>query len=230
MRKLIYLLMLVLIISMVDAQTTVKGVVLDSLDNLVDGAELKADCLMDERFVTDKFGSFMIEGLPSGNCRIYATFADGVGFEDIVIEEKTLDLEIKLDKTIVKFSERSNYNVLLFVLGIVILILILLYFKLLRKERKIERKVKEEEKEIKRSEHKRARDILKTSNAKERKIIEFLLDNNHISSQSKIRHNTGITRTSLARCLKGLEAKNIVSLERIGKLVKVKLTEWFLEK
>jgi len=232
MKKTSLFLILLILATAVSAQNaTIKGVVLDSLDNLVSGAELKADCLEGENFTTDKFGSFRIESVPKGGCRVYATFGEGVGFEDVYVENETVDLEIKLDKTIVKLSERNNDWLVVLGMGILILIIILLYLKRLsKKEKKLEKKEIKEEKEIKELKQKRVQDILKTLDKKEREVVKFLLENNYKSSQAKIRHGTGITRTSLARRLKNLEAKNIVSVERLGKLVKVKLTNWFLEK
>lgn len=231
MKKLVYALIFVLLVSLAQA-ATIKGTVMDSLDNLVAGAELKADCLEGKIFITDKFGSFLMGNLPEGKCRVYANFKDGVGFKDIIIENGTMDLEIKLDKTIVNIS-RDKDNLFLVVVLIILAVLIsliFLYFKLLKKEKKLEKQELKEEKEIKELKQKRVKDIFPTLNSKEKKVVEFLLTNKHQSSQATIRHNTGISRTSLARCLKGLEAKKIISIEKIGKLVKIKLTDWFLEK
>jgi uncharacterized membrane protein len=43
-------------------------------------------------------------------------------------------------------------------------------------------------------------------------------------------HNLRMPKTTLARLLDGLEQKNIVRIERFGKLKKVSLTAWFLDK
>jgi len=76
----------------------------------------------------------------------------------------------------------------------------------------------------------RGEDIISTLNPKEKQIVSFLMDNGNKSNQANIRHNTGIPRTSLSRCLKSLEAKKIVTIEEIGKMRKVSLTPWFLGK
>ncbi len=234
--------MLVFFIPLVNAETIVKGVVVDSLDNLVEGAKIKTDCLEGRNFETDKYGSFLIRNVPGENCRIYATFADGVGFADITVENQIYTPKIKLDKTIVNLSAgKKNYTFILFlaIVLVIALIFIGLFLKLSGKKEKEqkgaeENKQKEIKKEciekIKETKSGRVKDILKILNSNEKKVVGFLLENNNQSSQARIRYNTGIPRTSLARCLRGLEAKKIVSVEKLGKMVKVKLTGWLLEK
>jgi len=72
--------------------------------------------------------------------------------------------------------------------------------------------------------------ILKTLNKKEKAVVEFLLANTNKASQAKIRHATGIPRTSLSRVLQSLEGKKIVHVEKHGKMVNVALTDFFLGK
>lgn len=232
MKKAVYLLMFILLASFVSAETsTVKGIVLDSLDNLVSYADLKLDCL-EGNFTADKFGSFSIKDVPAGSCRIFANYNDAIGVEKINIEpNQTLDLEIKLDKTIVNLPKKTDYGLIaILVLILLVIIFFIWYFKLFKKIKKLEKEEKKEKKEIKELKGERVKDITKTLNSKEKKIIGFLLENNNQSSQAKVRHNTGIPRTTLARSLKNLEAKNIVSTQKIGKMVKIKLTDWFLGK
>ncbi|MBI1970944.1 hypothetical protein HYS47_04300 [Candidatus Woesearchaeota archaeon] len=76
----------------------------------------------------------------------------------------------------------------------------------------------------------RARDIVKTLNQREKQIIECLLKHNNCASQAVLRNVTGIPKTSLVRSFTSLEAKNIVAVEKIGKMKKVELTPWFLGK
>lgn len=214
------LLLFVLLVPFVSAETgTVKGVVLDRLDNLVGYAELKLDCLEFETFTTDKFGTFSIKDVPPGPCRVYAAYRDGAGFQLVDIEtNQTIYIELKLDKTIVNIPQPRNY--LLPVLALIIFIFVVLYFKF-RRVVKVERKVEVGP---------RVKDILPTLNPKERDVVSFLLANRYKATQSEIRHNTGIPRTSLARALQSLETKNIIKITKIGKAVKIHLTDWFLER
>ena len=71
--------------------------------------------------------------------------------------------------------------------------------------------------------------ILETLNDKEKKVVNFLLENNYQQSQSKIRHATKIPRTSLSRVLQSLERKKIISIKKEGKLVDISLTSFFLD-
>lgn len=218
-----YILLLLLIVPFVCADAVVKGVVLDSLDNLVGFAEIKLDCMEDSSFA-DKFGAFSVSNVPSGPCRVFAAYHDGGGFELVNIEDnQTMYIEVKLDKTIVNIPQKRSY---FFPAAIIVFVLILFFavilFKVWKKEKSLEKKVKSE------SHSARILDILKTLKPKEASVVEFLLQNKNESSQSKIRHGTGLARTSLARCLTDLESKNLVCVERHGKLVKVRLSDWFL--
>ncbi len=85
---------------------------------------------------------------------------------------------------------------------------------------------KEEEKDL----NPRARDIMKTLNDREIKIVEFLLEAGNKSTQATLRNATGIPKTSLARAFFSLEGKKIIKVETIGKLKKIELTDWFMGK
>ncbi|MFO8015622.1 MAG: hypothetical protein R6U32_00810 [Candidatus Woesearchaeota archaeon] len=76
----------------------------------------------------------------------------------------------------------------------------------------------------------RARDIIKTLNAREKEVVDFLLAHNMKSTQAAIRNDTGIPKTSLARIFQSLESKNVIKVETIGKLKKIEITDWFLGK
>lgn len=76
----------------------------------------------------------------------------------------------------------------------------------------------------------RARDIMKTLNEKEQKVVAFILENNNKSTQASIRNGTGIPKTTLVRIFQSLEAKKVIKIEVIGKLKKIEFTDWFLGK
>jgi len=76
----------------------------------------------------------------------------------------------------------------------------------------------------------RARDILKTLNERENQIAKFLIDNNNQSTQATLRNATGIPKTTLVRVFQSLEAKKVIAVEKIGKMKKITLTDWFLGK
>lgn len=206
---------------------SLRGIVKDTFENVVPYAELRFECSneigIDFPEKTTKFGSFVVEYIPAGSCKVFAYFNDVVGIQEIEIEHgKVYDAEIILDTSLL-ISKKINW-----MMGVVALIVIVLLFLIfLRKKNKKEEKIKKEEKkEVK---GQRAQDILKTLNNREKKVIEYLLESGKEETQAHVRHNTEIPRTSLARCLQSLEAKNIIQIKKIGKLVKIRLTGWFME-
>ncbi|MEM2916276.1 MAG: hypothetical protein QXT19_02885 [Candidatus Woesearchaeota archaeon] len=224
---------------------TVRGIVKDALDNVVSRADLKFDCKPVQGIVfpekTDKFGSFFIEAVPEGTCRIYAAYSNGIGTRIVEIKRGDLkDIEIRLDKTLVSVPITPAYGTII-VLVVILLLVIVFFLARMSRLRKAEAKeVRELRKEEKAKEivigalekgeiSKRAQDILKTLHPKERDIVNFLLPRKE-ATQAEVRHNTGIPRTSLARALHSLEAKNVLKVRTVGRVVKVQLTEWFLEK
>jgi len=70
--------------------------------------------------------------------------------------------------------------------------------------------------------------VLATLNENEKNIVNYLLDHNNSSFQANIRHSLGIPRTTLARSIEQLQKKNIISVEKHGKSVKITLTDFFL--
>ncbi|MBW2983510.1 hypothetical protein KY361_00160 [Candidatus Woesearchaeota archaeon] len=236
---------------------SVRGLVKDKLDNVVGGAELKFDCGFDIEVelpaVADKFGSFSIDYIPTGSCKVFATYKGAIGVKEVTVEKGVVkDVEINLDKSI--YVPQKNYGIYFAVIFVLIIIFIIFKFrkKLLLIIKKIEKKeekkeAKEEKKEVKEipetkvsekeeekkeeiKPSKRAEDIMATLNPKEKKVTGFLLENNNESYQAKVRYATGIPRTTLARVLISLEGKKIVKIEKVGKAVKIKLTDWFLGK
>jgi len=184
-------------------------------DSVVENANLKFVCGKQygslEEQTTDQFGSFSNDYLPIGECKIYARHGQKVGFVDVdVAEGQIQNIEIRLDK-----SAGSNS-----VLPIVLLLIFFaaIVFLLFWKARKPKNRPKK---------NKRAEDLLKTFNEKEKKIVEILLDKKELY-QNRVVHETGIPKTSLTRILLGLEQKKVVEIAKIGKTKKIKLTKWFL--
>ena len=203
---------------------SLRGIVKDKLDNVVPNAELKFECIdeIGSTFPTmsDKFGSFSVDYMPTCSCKIFAKYGKGIGYKELNIAHGVLeDIEINLDTSITS----SGSYIFYFILILIILIAIVLYTfrkKLVFKKRG----------EAKKEPAKRIKDILCTLNSKEQAIVNYLLQHNNQSAQANIRHAIGIPRTSLSRLLKSLEIKKIISIEKHGKAIKIRLTEWFLGK
>jgi len=220
-------------VDIVDANTvllkpasSLRGVVKDELDNIVSNAKLKFECA-DSSLVlpesTDEFGSFFVEGLSAGECKVFASYGDYVGFSLVDLKKGDIaDVEVKLDNSIVYEQERESGSYLillifflLFVFGIVI------YFVF--RNYSLFKKVKEKESD-------KLGSVLKTLNRKESKIVNLLKGReNYTELQSKIRHELGIPRTTLSRLLISLEKKKIITVFRSFRIVKVKLNDWIVK-
>lgn len=215
---------------------SVRGIVYDNKEKAVKNANLKFECSANygetNQKTTDSFGSFTSYWLPIGSCKISAQHNNEIGSEQVNIQQgKLIDSEIRLDKRIA--SSKLNIYIGIF---IVLVLSIIYYLKRGIKLKKIEapkklleeKKIKEDITKVELSS--RTRDLINTLKDKERIVVDFLLENKYNSSQAKIRNATGIPKTSLTRLFVSLETKKIITVEKIGKLKKIKLTDWFLGK
>jgi uncharacterized membrane protein len=200
----------------------VQGTVLDEQGNLVSKAELQFSCYTAKEVsfpkIVDKTGFFAIPNFPEGKCMLIANDGYLAGRTEFLVE-KGQPTEVK-----VVLNEPLGNSLLIWPYFLVFLIIFLIGFYL-RKRKKPTPKTKEILKKIYNN---NAETILKTLSEKEKKVIFFLLENKNKTSQSKIRHATKIPRTSLSRVLQKLERKNIISIEKHGKLVTISLTSFFL--
>jgi len=214
---------------------SVRGIVKDVFDNVVSNAELSFECTddsgVDFPLRANKYGSFTVDYMPSCSCKISANLGDAVGFREITFSHGNItDVEILLDKTILTIP---NYTREGFIVLLVIIVLVLIGFRYRKKIfgiKQTQHHVKHEEnKEQTTKDNSRADDIKATLNKKEKDIVEFLSGKGEVG-QASIRHNLGIPRTSLSRVLASLEHKKIIHVKKVGKVVKIKLTDWFLGK
>ncbi len=230
---------------LLNPSSSLRGVVKDSLDNIVGDAKLKFECanLNPTTYVpesTDEFGSFFIEAMPTGECIVRATSGNSVGSTTINLEQGDLqDIEIKLDSSVI-LEDNSN-NTLFFLIALLLILIILISTYMFFKSKKLSKQIQETKKDQQQSriqqtikntpkQSKRLDSIIKTLNQKESSIISLLKDREaNTELQSKIRHELGIPRTTLSRLLQSLEKKKIISISKQGKIVKIKLTDWVLE-
>jgi uncharacterized membrane protein len=214
---------------------SIRGIVKDKLDNVVSNAKLKFECsgadLVQFPQAADEFGSFSIDYMPVGSCKIFANYKGGIGFTDINIEQGSLnDIEIKLDKSIVYPDKVYIWTVIiiLLILGVIIVLIAFrgkIFPKKEEKPRPAEKKI---EAEIKLG--KRARDVLETLPEKQKEVIEFIVQENGKTTQNKIRQETGIPKSSLFRHIQALEHKKVIDVKKVGKVKKIKFSDWFLGK
>jgi len=213
------------------------GTVTDNLKNLVKDAQLKFQCDKDygdlAPIKTDKFGSFNSKFTPVGKCKIIATYQNTIGIKEVDIKQgELLDIEIVLDKSVTSSASTSALP-LIIILFILFIGIFLIYKKFGQETRQETKKGEVKPKKASTQTHpqpKRIHDILNTLNDREKAVIYHLLENRNESTQARIRHHTHIPKTSLSRTLDSLKNKNIINIDSIGKLKKVKLTSWVLEK
>lgn len=226
---------------------SLNGFVKDKLDTAIAGADLSFDCskALSVNFPkkSDKFGSFSLDYVPIGKCKVYGSYRESLGAEEIEIKQGEKNfVEVKLDAVLIP-PKSKNYS--FFGLGILIIILLIVgvlvyYFR--RRTKSLEKREKREEKEIKELKKeikevrsledlgKREKDIFKTLRDNEKKIVEFLIEQKEPVYFSKIHYKTGLSKGSLFRNLRSLEEKEIVETVKEGKIRKIRLSEWFLGK
>ncbi len=217
------------------------GTVKDAVDNVISGAELQFEC--DEAFLveypktSDGFGSFSLDAVPIGKCKVSAMYGKNIGTESVEVEKGSkVEVTIKLDHS--RVAGGWNY---FWVLGVMILLVLggLGYYfrkKIFQKESEVHHTPKETaaEKESKVEEAlpvkigQRGQDLLKTLRDNEQKIVLFLVEQEKPVHLSLIHYKTGLSKGSLSRNIDSLESKNIIETHMEGKVRKIKLSEWFL--
>ncbi|MBD3313312.1 hypothetical protein GF345_02630 [Candidatus Woesearchaeota archaeon] len=233
---------------------SIEGSVVSPAGKLISDADVTIKCKSySQSLNTDQFGSFKQELVPVGQCKVHAAFDDFVGSTDVnVTKGLQTSITVHLNKNL--FSSTRRYIYVL--IGVAVLAAIVFFlFRLTKRnmsikkvpEKKKNKKKKsaakrltkndqepvksEDAKEEKEELNPRARDIIKTLNEREKKVVDYLISQkDHKSTQATIRNNTGIPKTSLARIFQSLENKKVIEIESIGRLKRIILTDWFLGK
>jgi hypothetical protein len=75
---------------------SLNGFVKDKLDNVISEAELKFECnkaiKIDYPKKADHFGSFSLDYVPIGECKVYGSFENNMGVEEIEINKRGQEL------------------------------------------------------------------------------------------------------------------------------------------
>jgi len=160
---------------------------------------------------TDISGAFSVEWIPIGQCKITAASNERRGEALTQIEQGDLaDIEINLSEGL---AQQRIWLIPLSIIATLLLIGIALRTKKPKKQPE-----------------KRTQDILQTLNDREREITTYLLEHSKKSTQATLKNETGIPKTTLLRIFASLEAKHIITIEKVGKMKKITLTDWFLGK
>ncbi len=221
------------------AASSVRGFAVDAEGNLVEGATLTADCsnalITSPSVRSDSSGSFRFDWLPAGQCMIKAVFDGSTGSQELNLSRG----DLKSISIVLKTRVKANPVGVELLAGLITVLLFAAlavganYFAGRKKRRlfaKEDSASPEGEPPIP-SLGSRAEAVLRTLEEGERSVVEALLSEPEKPlSQASLCRKTGISKTSMARKLKTLENKGIITIEKTGKLKKAKITDWFLQR
>lgn len=210
---------------------SLRGEVYDSGDNLLPGATVKFDCSNDygetSPLTTDEFGSFKADSLPAGSCKVSALLAGKAGSQTVQITQGGIaNVKIVLGQSVA--SEGLDY--IWFLLLAVVAIAAVVHFILMPRRHSIQLlpKLPEGASPIKPDSH--MIDILSALDATERKIVESVMASGGKSEQNKMGRELGLPKSSLSRAVSGLEARDILKTEKLGRTRRLQLSDWFLNR
>jgi len=206
---------------------SVSGEVIDADDNLVPNAGIKFECSGDygetSQVVTDSYGSFSADWLPVGVCKISA-LSGKVGSASVDITKGAISsVQIRLERSVAG----GNWLGLLVMplIAAAIVIALIFYFKIKRRpnvtniiDKKIEGITVD----------KRKSDLLSAMGEDERRAMEYLLSKGGMSYQNRIGPEIGLSKSSASRVVGALEARGLVTCEKLGRVKRITLSEWFL--
>lgn len=179
------------------------GVVSDARQNLLVNKEARLSCpSVEEEAVTDQSGQFRIF-LPVGNCSVAVAANGHAGRSSALIRQgEATRINLLVDQPISQEGGGASFAWILFLL---LLLIILLWYILTRPPaRSPTDSRKERVGAFLAEQHKEA---LKE---KERLLIDELLLREGRAKLAELRRATGIPRTSLLRCLEGLEQRGLL--------------------
>ncbi|MBI5392458.1 carboxypeptidase regulatory-like domain-containing protein [Candidatus Woesearchaeota archaeon] len=229
----------ILFIPFISATTILKGIVLDKDGAVVGKAALKFDCNdnnINYPKTTDNFGTFRIENAAIGECELFAQAAGFTGSTIIQVQQDaTTKAVITLNTPLV--NTKSTIALLIIILMFAIILFAVFYWlhKLIRKKIKFKKEqTQQQDQQSKQKPQKqelsdKLNTIYPTLSKNEKAIIDYMKNNNNQAVQAALRHATDIARTTLTRTLQSLEQKKLIIIEKHGKAVKIKFSDWINE-
>lgn len=209
---------------------SVSGSVYDRNGDLVADSQVKFECINSygetDPVYTDSSGSFLKKYLPIGDCTLYAVRGELVGSKKAVLAHGHHDIHLNLTR---KSSDTLGSNFAYIIIPAFLVLLI--SFIIIKRRRPVASPNNDNAQnptQIANS-HSRLEDVQATLSKQENQIIDFIKQHGECY-QNKLVYGIGIPKTSISRLLSGLELKKIIQVEWYGKVKKVKLTDWILEK
>lgn len=188
---------------------SISGYAVDDRENLIKNAMLRFRCsgtkYTEYPKSTDDIGFFYVERIGFGNCQVSIIKDDRIITHNININ-KSMQYPLEFHLTEEQPSMNPNYFFLFF--GVIIIILLsILTFGMQKKTKR--------------------KQLTKTLKPKEEKIVLCIRNNNNSATQSQIRSQTNIPKSSLHRILSCLEQRNIIEIREYDGLKKYELTDVF---
>jgi uncharacterized membrane protein len=205
------------------------GEVYDQQGNLVPGAEVKFQCIGDygetAPTTTDSDGSFMAEWLPVGDCRVSSLKSGIVGSVVVSIAQGGVrSIQITLSQGVSSGEQDLTPHILLTLIIIIALVALVLMRGRIRRSRG----VAVSEANVPIEQDGRKQDILSALDNNERSVIEHLMSKGGKDQQNRIGRELRVPKATLSRTISGLESRNLVKTEKLGRVKRVELTERFL--
>lgn len=230
----------------------VGGLVINFIDrdgNPVTDTTLRIDCGanhgVQETADADRFGFVRLDYLPVGQCEFRATSQDFfISYVTSIEQGQRENIALRFDELHVGsgFNGLLVFSFLSLFVGLGIGAFLFYRFgkdRLFGFDREVDvvddveevdgEPVVQEEKEL--SDVKKG--ILLGLRGREKKVVKYLISQENEKgdrlklSQAKLVRGTGIPKTSLARIVDSLDSKNILDVEKVGKLKKIGLSEFF---
>jgi len=188
---------------------SISGFIVDDNENLIKDAQLKFICSGEIHSKvpskSDDIGYFEVDDIEFGTCVINV-------IKDEKVYSKELSIEISQEYPVrfviqgLKFKQSYMFTGVL--LAIIFITLLIMFYRLFRK-------------------NSRQTDIMKTLRPKDIEVIDCIKCHAGCVTQSLIRHNTKLPKSSLHRIINSLEQKGILAQKEYDGIKKIELTEWF---
>ncbi len=208
---------------------SLRGEVYDSGNSLLPAATVKFDCGQGygdtSPLITDDFGSFKADFLPTGSCKVSALLAGKAGSQTLQITQGQItEVKIVLEQSVAL----GGLDYIWYLLLAVVAIAAVAHFVLMPRRHSIPLLPKPHEGAPPITPDSHMIDILSALDANERKIVELVMASGGKSEQNKLGRELGLPKSSLSRAVSGLEARSILKTEKLGRTRRVELSERFL--
>ncbi len=204
---------------------SLTGDVVDQDNNLIPSAQIKLECSGDYGetgpLSSDEFGSFSADWLPVGSCKVSALSGRAGSSTVEITRGGVASVRITLQQGVANAAQDYAWMI-----ALAVAVLVPLAAFAMMKKGSGQPREDEGPEEI--EPDSRMGDILHALDENERRILELLMTKGGESQQNIIGRELDFPKSSLSRAVRGLKARNLVETERLGRVKRVELSDWFL--